>query len=39
MRKILFLAAIIVNFVFAKDMFIFDIKANLLDPKTKEVVG
>ena len=39
MRKILFLAAVLANFVFAKDMFIFDIKADLLDPKTKEVVG
>ena len=39
MRKILFLTAVLANFVFAKDMFIFDIKADLLDPKTKEVVG
>ena len=39
MKKILFLAAILANFVFAKDMFIFDIKADLLDVKTKEVVG
>lgn len=39
MKKILFLTALLANFVFAKDMFIFDIKADLLDPKTKEVVG
>lgn len=39
MRKILFLTALLSNLVFAKDMFIFDIKADLLDPKTKEVVG
>ena len=39
MRKILFLTTVLANFVFAKDMFVFDIKADLLDIKTKEVVG
>lgn len=39
MRKILFLVAVLGNFVFAKDMFVFDIKADLLDVKTKEAIG
>lgn len=39
MRKILALGAILVNFAFAKDMFVFDMKVDLMDVNTKEVVG
>lgn len=39
MKKILILIAILANFTFAKDMYVFDIKANLIDPETKDVVG
>lgn len=39
MKKVLFLALILGNFAFAKEMWIYNIKTNLLDPDTKAVVG
>lgn len=39
MKKILVLVAVLANFAFAKDMFVFDMKVDLLDVNTKEVVG
>ncbi|MDO5046593.1 hypothetical protein [Campylobacter sp.] len=39
MRKILVLAVVLANFAFGKDMFVFDMKVDLMDVNTKEVVG
>ncbi|VYS98612.1 Uncharacterised protein [Campylobacter ureolyticus] len=38
MKKLLFLVAL-VTFGFGKNMWVYNIKTDLMDPKTKEVVG
>ena len=38
MKKLLFLVAL-VTFGFGKNMWVYNIKTDLIDPKTKEVVG
>lgn len=39
MKKILVLLVVVGSFLIAKDMWIYNIKTDLIDPKTKEVVG
>ncbi|MSN96965.1 hypothetical protein F1B92_07305 [Campylobacter sp. FMV-PI01] len=39
MKKVIFLLAILSSFAFGKNMWIYNIKTNLIDPNSNEVVG